>query len=204
MFKQLQFVPITIFYIILIRVINLPKLKLRLLQIIYCCQFNICLVWNVFDHGRLKNQVMVEDARFQQLYEQYQESVLSAAREVDDSAVAFARSTVQITLLDQSVEAARRSLEIATIQYREGLVDFQRVLDSQKTLFNQQERLVTSRGEVTQSLIALYKAMGGGWQSGRGRTLLDEATRTTMRDRSDWKNLVDAPLPAASTKRRMR
>jgi NodT family efflux transporter outer membrane factor (OMF) lipoprotein len=116
------------------------------------------LVWNVFDHGRLKNQVRVEDARFQQLFEQYQETVLSAAREVDDSAVGFARSTVQITLLDQSVDAAKRSLEIATIQYREGLVDFQRVLDSQKTLFSQQERLVTTRGEVTQSLIGLYRA----------------------------------------------
>ena len=162
------------------------------------------LVWNLFDHGHLKNQVLVEDARFQQLYEQYQETVLTAAREVDDSAVAFARSTVQIDLLDQSVEAARRSLEIATVQYREGLVDFQRVLDSQKTLFNQQERLVTSRGEVTQSLIALYKAMGGGWQAGRGRTLLDTATRATMRERSDWKNLLEAPLPAASTERRMR
>jgi outer membrane protein, multidrug efflux system len=162
------------------------------------------LVWNVFDHGRLKNQVLVDDARFQQLYEQYQETVLGAAREVDDSAVAFARSSVQIPLLDQSVEAARRSLEIATTQYREGLVDFQRVLDSQKTLFNQQERLVTSRGEVTQSLIALYKAMGGGWQAGRGRTLLDEATRDTMRDRSDWENLLDAPLPPASTKTQLR
>ena len=157
-------------------------------------------MWNVFDHGRLKNQVLVDDARFQQLYEQYQETILRAAREVDDSAVAFARSTVQITLLDQSVDAAKRSLEIATIQYREGLVDFQRVLDSQKTLFSQQERLVTSRGEVTQSLIALYKAMGGGWQAGRGRTLLDEATRTTMGDRSDWDKLLEMPLPPASTK----
>lgn len=162
------------------------------------------LVWNVFDHGRLKNQVRVEDARFQQLYEQYQETVLKAAREVDDSAVGFARSTVQITLLEQSVEAARRSLEIATIQYREGLVDFQRVLDSQKTLFSQQERLVTARGEVTQSLISLYKAMGGGWRAGRGRTLLDEATRDTMRQRGDWKDLLEAPLPPVSTKKQPR
>jgi multidrug efflux system outer membrane protein len=162
------------------------------------------LVWNVFDHGRLKNQVLVDDARFQQLYEQYQETVLRAAREVDDSAVSFARSTVQITLLDQSVDAAKRSLEIATIQYREGLVDFQRVLDSQKTLFSQQERLVTSRGEVTQSLIALYKAMGGGWLAGRGRTLLDEATRTTMGERSDWNNLLETPLPPASTTPQLR
>ena len=162
------------------------------------------LVWNVFDHGRLKSQVLVEDARFQQFYEQYQETILRAAREVDDSAVAFARSTVQISLLDQSVDAARRSLEIATIQYREGLVDFQRVLDSQKTLFSQQERLVTSRGEVTQSLIALYKAMGGGWQAGRGRTLLDEATRATMDERSDWNKLLDTPLPPALTKPQLR
>lgn len=158
------------------------------------------LVWNIFDHGRLKNQVLVDDARFQQLYEQYQETVLSAAREVDDSAVAFARSSVQIPLLDQSVAAARRSLEIANIQYREGLVDFQRVLDSQKALFSQQERLVSSRGDMIQSLIALYKAMGGGWQAGRGRTLLDEATRETMGDRSDWNDLLEAPLPPASMK----
>jgi multidrug efflux system outer membrane protein len=47
------------------------------------------LVWNVFDHGRLSNEVLVQDARFQQLYEQYQGTVLQAAREVDDAAVGF-------------------------------------------------------------------------------------------------------------------
>ena len=127
------------------------------------------LVWNIFDYGRLKNQVLVQDARFQQLYEQYQDTVLRAAREMDDAAVAFANSRVQIPLLEQAVQAARRSLDIATIQYREGLVDFERVLDSQRTLFSQQERLVTTRGNVTLNLIALYKAMGGGWESGRRR-----------------------------------
>ena len=162
------------------------------------------LVWNVFDHGLLRNQVLVEDARFQQLHEQYQDTVLRAAREVDDAAVGFARNTAQIPLLEESVQAAQRSLEIATIQYREGLVDFQRVLDSQKTLFSQQERLVTSRGNVTQSLIALYTAMGGGWQAGRGMPPLDAATRATMRERSEWKDLLEAPLPAAHTETQTR
>ena len=123
----------------------------------------------MFDHGRLTNQVLVEDARFQQLYEVYQDTVLRAAREMDDAAVAFAKSRTQVDLLEQAVQAAERSLAIATIQYREGLVDFERVLDSQRTLFDQQERLVTTRGSVTQSLISLYKAMGGGWQAGRSR-----------------------------------
>ncbi len=156
------------------------------------------LVWNVFDHGRLTNQVLVQDARFQQLYEQYQDVVLRAARELDDAASSFAYTRAQVGILRDAVQAARRSLDIATIQYREGLVDFQRVLDSQRALFSAQERLVTSQGGVVQYLIAVYKAMGGGWQAGRSRPVLDDATRTTMGERSDWKSLLQAPLPPPS------
>ena len=157
------------------------------------------LVWNVFDWGRLKNQVLVQDAPFQQLYEQYQEAVLRAARELDDAAVAFAASRSQVEILGKAVQAARRSLDIATIQYREGLVDFQRVLDTQRALFSQQERLVNTRGDVTQSLVAVYKAMGGGWKAGRERPAVDADTREEMQGRSNWKTLLDAPLPAADT-----
>jgi len=153
------------------------------------------LVWNVFDHGRLKNQVLVQDARFQQLQEQYQDTVLRAARELDDSAASFASNSAQAKILEQAVQAARRSLDIANVQYREGLVDFQRVLDSQRTLFAQQEQLVAVQGGVMQSLVSLYKAMGGGWQAGREKPLLDAPTRTTMGERSNWQGLLDAPLP---------
>jgi NodT family efflux transporter outer membrane factor (OMF) lipoprotein len=154
------------------------------------------LVWNVFDRGRLSNAVLVQDARFQQLHEQYQDAVLRAAREVDDAAVGFAKTGEQILLLKESVIAARRSLDIATIQYREGLTDFDRVLDSQLRLINQQDALVTTRGSLTQNLIALYKAMGGGWEAGRGRPVVDDATRDTMNQRSDWGDMLSAPLPA--------
>ena len=155
------------------------------------------LSWNVFDYGRLKNQVLVQDSRFQQLYEVYQDTVLRAARELDDAAVSFATGRSQVDLLEQAVQAARRSLDIASLQYQEGLVGFERVLDSQRSLFAQQERLVTTRGGVTQSLVSLYKAMGGGWQGGRSREVLDEATRETMLERSNWKDLLTAPLPPA-------
>ena len=98
----------------------------------------------------------------------------------------------------ESVQAARRSLDIADVQYREGLVDFERVLDSQRALFSQQERLVITKGGIAQNLITLYKAMGGGWQAGRTRPIVDDATRDTMGERSNWKRLLDAPLPAAT------
>ncbi|HYJ96497.1 MAG TPA: efflux transporter outer membrane subunit, partial [Burkholderiaceae bacterium] len=156
------------------------------------------LVWNVFDHGRLTNQVLAQDARFQQLYEQYQDVVLRAARELDDAASSFAYTRAQVGILRDAVQATRRSLDIATIQYREGLVDFQRVLDSQRALFSAQERLVASQGGVVQYLIAVYKAIGGGWHAGRSRAVLDDATRTTMEERSDWKSLLQAPLPPPS------
>ena len=153
------------------------------------------LVWNVFDWGRLKNQVLVQDARFQQLHEQYQGAVLGAAREVDDAAAGFIANRDQVPLLEDSVAAARRSLDIATIQYREGLAGFERVLDSQRALFSQQERLVSALGSVTQSAITLYKALGGGWQEGRERPPIDAATRETMAERSAWGELLAAPLP---------
>jgi outer membrane protein TolC len=149
----------------------------------------------VFDHGRLTNQVLLQDARFQQLYAQYQDSVLRAAREVDDAAVGFVKAGEEVALLGEAVKAARRSLDIATIQYREGLTDFQRVLDSQQTLFSQQERLVIGRGDVTQNLIALYKGMGGGWEQGRNRPVPDEETGEAMGKPGDWENLRMAPLP---------
>ena len=153
------------------------------------------LVWNVFDRGLLTNTVLLQDARFQQLYEQYQDAVLRAAREVDDAAVSFAKTREQIVLLDESVKAAQRSLDIATLQYREGLTDFQRVLDSQRSLFLQQDTLVTAQGGVMQNVVAIYKAMGGGWEQGRSRPVVDDATRDTMERRSDWKGILAAPLP---------
>ena len=124
---------------------------------------------------------------------------MRAAREVDDAAVGFAKTGEQIPLLADAVKAAQRSLDLSTLQYREGLTDFQRVLDSQQTFFSQQELLVTSRGNLAQNLIALYKAMGGGWEQGRSRPVLDDVTRETMRRRSDWKGMLAAPLPAPGT-----
>lgn len=154
--------------------------------------------WNLLDQGRLGNQVLVQDARFLQLHERYRDAVFQAAREVDDSAIAYANDKEEITLLIDTGKAASRSLEIANTQYREGMADFQRVLDSQRALFNQQERLVNTQGAMMRDLITLYKALGGGWEPGRQRPLVDRETDAHLRQRDDWVPLLDTPLPSAT------
>lgn len=154
--------------------------------------------WNIFDYGRIKNNVRVQDARYQQLTELYRDSILQAAREVDDAAISYVKSLEQVELLDQGQVAAQRSLDIANIQYREGMADFERVLDAQRSLFSQQERVVSNRGNVVSSLIAVYKAMGGAWEVGRPPVLLDDATINTMKERSNWGDLLDVPVQTSN------
>ena len=75
-------------------------------------------------------------------------------------------------------------------------VSFQMV---QRALFLQQDTLALNRGSLTQNLVALYKAMGGGWEPARSRPVLDPATLDTMNRRSDWTGLLEDPLPPPGT-----
>ncbi len=156
------------------------------------------LVWNVFDHGRLTNQVLVQDARFQQLYEQYQDTVLRAARELDDAASGFAYSRAQVGILREAVQAARRSLDIATSSTAKAWSTSSACSIRSARCSASRNAWSPARAASSQSLIAVYKAMGGGWQAGRSRPVLDDATQATMGERSDWKSLLQAPLPPPS------
>jgi NodT family efflux transporter outer membrane factor (OMF) lipoprotein len=152
------------------------------------------LQWNVFDHGHIANNVRLQDARLQQLIEQYQYAVLQAAGEVDNAAIGVVKSAEQIKLLEESVKSAERALEIANTNYHEGYADFQRVLDAQRSLFGQTDRLISTRGDNISAIIALYKSLGGGWQPRQTDELLPDTLRQQMQQRVDWGELLDVPL----------
>ncbi|MGI9333210.1 MAG: efflux transporter outer membrane subunit [Gammaproteobacteria bacterium] len=161
------------------------------------------VTWNIFNYGRLKNNVRVQDARLQQLLVNYEETVLRAAQEVEDAMVGFLRGQEQVELLGESVDAARQAVDISSAQYRGGAIDYQRVLDSQNTLVEQQDLWTETRGEVARDLIAMYKALGGGWQVHEGRPVVAEHNVDTMRNRTDWGNLLepqalDVPAPGVA------
>ena len=147
-------------------------------------------VWPFFNYGRIKNNVRVQDARLQQALVQYRETVIQAAREVEDAMVAYVGSQRQEEILTASVISARRSTELSMLRYKEGFADYQRVLDAQVALFGQEQRYVTNRGAAVRSITQVYRALGGGWQNQSGE-FVDEATRIEMEQRTDWGELLD-------------
>jgi outer membrane protein TolC len=133
--------------------------------------------------------VRVQDARLQQLIVAYQDSVRQAAREADDAASGLVRALQRDAILRDAAYAAQRSLALANALFREGYSDFQRVLDAQRALFSQQDTYLLNRGDAVNFLIALYKALGGGWYT--AQPLVDDATREQMRKRVSWGDLLD-------------
>ncbi len=121
-------------------------------------------VWPFLNYDRIKNSVRVQDARLQQSLVAYQETVLQAAREVEDAMLSLDGAMQQEALLTQTVASARRSTEVAQLRFTEGLADYQRVLNAQQALFSQQSRYVGNRSNAVGSFIALYLALGGGWE----------------------------------------
>ncbi len=156
--------------------------------------------WKFLNYGRLRSKVRIEDARFQQAATAYQNSVLNAAREVESSLEGFLRSKQQVTALTESVDAARRAVDLAQTQYREGNISYTLVLDAQQFQLLNEDQLTAARGEVARNLIATYKALGGGWQMREGRDLIPDATREEMMQRTNWGGLLEAdavePVPA--------
>ncbi len=156
--------------------------------------------WPFFNYGRIKNSVRVEDARFQQLLVGYRNTVLKAAQEVEDALAGFLNAQEAVVFEERSVKAAQRSVEIALVQYREGAVDYQRVLDAQRSLLQQQNSLAQTRSSVATNLIALYKALGGGWESRQGQPVVPEPTQDEMKKRTNWGDMLSEPS-AAETKK---
>lgn len=152
------------------------------------------VAWPVLNYGRIKNNVRVQDARLQQALVNYRETVLQAARETENAMAAFIGSLEQTTLLADTVASAKRSNELSTVRYREGFSDYLRVLDSQRSLFTQQQRYITIQGNTVSSLVALYKSLGGGWEGQAGGPYLDPKTLETMQKRTDWGNLIKTGL----------
>ena len=93
----------------------------------------------------------------------------------------------------KAVDAARKSVDLAYSQYREGATDYERVLDSQRTLLAQENANAQIRSSVVTNLIALYKALGGGWEMRLEQPLVPEPMQDEMKKRTNWDDYFSPP-----------
>jgi NodT family efflux transporter outer membrane factor (OMF) lipoprotein len=146
--------------------------------------------WPILNYGRIKNDVRAQDARFQQFAVEYRNTILRALQEVEDGMVGFLKAKEERAFLFESVTQYERSVELSLLRYTEGLSTYQSVIDSQRFLTQQQNRLASATGAVAINLIATYKALGGGWELRQGRDLVPPKTQEQMQQRTDWGDLL--------------
>ena len=126
--------------------------------------FSPSIVWPVFDAGRIRANINVQNAAQEQAATAYQATILTALKDVEDALVSYGQEQSRRRELADAVEADRLAVKLATDQYQQGTADFLTVLDVQRSLFAAEDALVQSDRAISADLVALYKALGGGWE----------------------------------------
>ncbi|MCL6284242.1 efflux transporter outer membrane subunit [Ruegeria sp. 2012CJ41-6] len=156
------------------------------------------VVWNVLNYGRIKDNVRVQDAAYQELIANYQNTVVTAYSEVENAMVGYTQARKQVGFYQQSTKASDRSVEIAIDQYQGGTQDYSRVIDALKAALNADADLIQARASVSNNLVAIYKGLGGGWQIRQGREFLPSDVLAEMSYRTDWGDLLSQDPEGAS------
>jgi NodT family efflux transporter outer membrane factor (OMF) lipoprotein len=120
--------------------------------------------WPVFDAGRIRSNIEVQNAVQEQALIAYEATVLTALRDVEVALIAYAKEQQRREALVDAVAANRRAVDLATRLYRNGDTDFLNVLSAQRSLLVSEDALAQSNRTVSTNLVALYKALGGGWE----------------------------------------
>ena len=124
--------------------------------------------WTIFQGGAIRQNIEVQNALQEQTLIQYEATIITALEDVENSVRAFAEEQERREALLEATQAAQRAAELARDQCTTGLIDFQTVLDADRSVLTSQEQLTQSRGQVTINLISLYKALGDGWKPSPG------------------------------------
>ena len=120
--------------------------------------------WNVLNYGRISNNIIAHNAKLQGVAFDYQQTVLKAGQEVENSLTRFLHAQQRAKFLRGSVADAIRAVELAELQFKGGTTDFNRVYNLQSLLAQQQDELAAVEGSIALNLVAVYKSLGGGWR----------------------------------------
>lgn len=150
--------------------------------------------WNIFHYDRIKNQIRLQDALFEESLVIYNKSVLGAVAEVSNALEGHIWTQSQQAEIKKAVDATVRAFNISAVQYKDGLVGYERLLDTVEKLTTTQDRYATIKGNLSLQTIALYKTLGGGWQISQGKSYLSAQTAEHMKATVDWGRYLDANM----------
>ena len=146
--------------------------------------------WPILNYGQITNAVRVQDAVFQQSVLDYVNLVLKGQQEVQDNITQFIETKQSEKYLITANRSAIKSTQLAIIRYREGESDYTPVLDSERQQLRVQTSLTQAKGEIPKALIALYRALGGGWQIRQCNDIVPEQIKHVMAKRTHWGSLL--------------
>ncbi len=145
----------------------------------------------IFNYGRLVNQVRVQDAVFQQAVLNYQNTVLTAQQEVENGLSAFATSREALANLDAAATAAERSTHLSLLQYKAGETNYTTVLTTEQSQLSVEDTVASTKGNVALGLIAVYRALGGGWEIREGQDVVSDEVKAEMARRTNWGRMLE-------------
>lgn len=122
------------------------------------------LSWNVFGGGRTRSRIEIANAQAERARAAYEKTVLGAFEDVEAGLINYSEERKRLSYLEKSVASAKKTVKIARSQYKNGLTNFQTVLDAERVLFAEEDRFADSEGALVRYLIGIYRAMGGGWE----------------------------------------
>lgn len=143
--------------------------------------------WNILHYGRIKNQVRIQDALFQESLINYNKKVILAVQEVSNALHGYKLTKEQLQLNEKAIAATTRAYELSVVQYENGLVSYQRLLSTVEKLTKTEDIYAQIKGNIDIQAIALYKALGGGWSIKDQKSYIHEKDREAMKNRGvDW------------------
>lgn len=159
------------------------------------------LSWPILNYGQITNAVRTQDAAFQEALLQYQQTVLQAQKEVQDGISQYTESKKTIAALYKANRSAISSSKLSLVRYKEGESTYTTVLNSEQQQLQVQTSLTNARGDAAKSVVALFRALGGGWQLRKGNDIVPMSIKKQMAERTNWGSLLSPPNHLPPTKK---
>ena len=162
--------------------------------------------WPLLNYGQITNAVRVQDAVFEQALLNYLNLVLKAQQEVQDNITQFIEAKHSERYLNTANHSAVKATQLAIIRYREGESDYTPVLDAERQQLRVETSLTTAKGDIPKALVALYRALGGGWQIRNCNDIVPQQVKRDMAARTDWGTLLQQQnhQPPATKRQRIK